>query len=76
MTATSILEAKKFGLLCEMLPNARVIAMLINPNYPTQAADVTEVHSTAQTIGRRHMLTVSNALQQTIVYNREIVNNK
>lgn len=53
MTATSTLEAKKFGLLCEMLPNARLIAMLINPNYPPSAADAAEVQSTAQTIGRQ-----------------------
>ena len=52
MTATSILEAKKFGLLCEMVPNARVVAMLINPNYPPHAADAVEVQSAAQSIGR------------------------
>src|SRR5215831_2047207 len=48
MTATSDLEAKKFGLLCEMVPNARLIAMLINPNYPPNAADAVEVQSAAQ----------------------------
>ena len=53
MTATSILEAKKFGLLCEIVPNARVVAMLINPNYPPHAADAVEVHSAAQSIGRQ-----------------------
>jgi len=53
MTATSILEAKKFGLLCEMVPNARTIAMLINPNYPPNSADVVEVQSAAQNIGRQ-----------------------
>jgi putative ABC transport system substrate-binding protein len=63
MTATSILEAKKFGLLCEMLPNARVIAMLINPNYPTQAADVAEVQSTAQTIGRQLLVLKADSPQ-------------
>src|SRR5262249_16849701 len=53
MTATSILEAKKFGLLCEMVPNARLVAMLINPNYPPNSADVVEVQSAAQSIGRQ-----------------------
>src|SRR5215203_1727436 len=53
MTATSVLEAKKFGLLCEMIPNARVVAMLINPNYPPHAADAVEVQSAAQSIGRQ-----------------------
>jgi putative tryptophan/tyrosine transport system substrate-binding protein len=53
MTATSILEAKKFGLLCEMVPNARVIAMIINPNYPPHVADAVEVQAAAQSIGRQ-----------------------
>ena len=53
MTATSILEAKKFGLLCEMVPNAHTVAMLINPNYPPHTSDVLEVQSAAQTIGRQ-----------------------
>jgi putative ABC transport system substrate-binding protein len=53
MTATSELEAKKFGLLCEMVPNARIIAILINPNYPPNAADTVEVQSAAQSIGRQ-----------------------
>jgi len=53
MTATSILEAKKFGLLCEMVPNARLVAMIINPNYPPHDADAHEVQSAAHTIGRQ-----------------------
>jgi putative tryptophan/tyrosine transport system substrate-binding protein len=53
MTATSILEAKKFGLLCEMVPNARVIAMIINPNYPPHVADAVGVQAAAQSIGRQ-----------------------
>src|SRR5215203_603520 len=53
MTATSVLETKKFGLLCEMVPNARFIAMLINPSYPPHASDAVEVQSAAQSIGRQ-----------------------
>jgi putative ABC transport system substrate-binding protein len=53
MTGTSILEAKKFGLLCEMVPSARLVAMLINPNYPPHAADAVEVQSAAQSNGRQ-----------------------
>ena len=53
MTATSVLEAKKLGLLCEMVPNARIVAMLTNPNYPPAAADAVEVQSAAQSIGRQ-----------------------
>ena len=63
MTATSILEAKKFGLLCEMLPSARVIAMLINPNYPQHAVDAAEVQSTAETIGRQLLVLKADSPQ-------------
>jgi ABC-type uncharacterized transport system substrate-binding protein len=63
MTASSELEAKKFGLLCEMVPNARIIAMLINPNYPTHAADAVEVQSAAQSIGRRLVILKADSPQ-------------
>ena len=63
MTATSILEAKKFGLLCEMAPNARTVAMLINPDYPPHAADAIEVQSAAQSIGRQLIVLRANSPQ-------------
>ena len=53
MTATSVVEAKKFGLLCEMVPNASLVAMIINPDYPPHTADAVEVQSAAQSVGRR-----------------------
>src|SRR5262249_6236944 len=61
MTATSALEAKKFGLLCEMVPNARLVAMLINPDYPPNATDAVEVQSAAQSIGRQLLLVRANS---------------
>jgi putative tryptophan/tyrosine transport system substrate-binding protein len=63
MTATSELEAKKFGLLCEMVPSARIIAILVNPNYPPNAADTIEVQSAAQTIGRRLIVLKADSAQ-------------
>ena len=63
MTATSLLEAKKFGLLCEMVPRARTIAMLINPDYPPHAADAVEVQSAAQSIGRQLIVLKANSSQ-------------
>jgi putative ABC transport system substrate-binding protein len=65
MTATSVLEAKKFGLLCEMVPNARVVAMLINPNYPPHALDAVEVQSAAESIGRQ-LLVLSAGSPQAV----------
>jgi putative ABC transport system substrate-binding protein len=61
MTATSVLEAKKFGLLCEMVPNARIVAMLTNPNYPPDAAGAVEVQSAAQSIGRQLVVLRANS---------------
>jgi putative tryptophan/tyrosine transport system substrate-binding protein len=63
MTATSILEAKKFGLLCEMAPNARTVAMLVNPNYLPNTADAVEVQSAAQTIGRQLLVLKADSPQ-------------
>jgi putative ABC transport system substrate-binding protein len=63
MTATSILEAKKFGLLCEMVPNARIVAMIINPDYPPHATDAVEVQSAAQSIGRQLLVLKANSPQ-------------
>jgi putative ABC transport system substrate-binding protein len=63
MTATSILEAKKFGLLCEMVPNAHTVAILINPNYPPHTSDVFEVQSAAQTIGRQLLILEADSPQ-------------
>jgi putative ABC transport system substrate-binding protein len=63
MTATSILEAKKFGLLCEMVPNARVVAMIVNPDYPPHDADASEVQSSAQSIGRQLVVLKANSPQ-------------
>jgi putative tryptophan/tyrosine transport system substrate-binding protein len=65
MTATSVVEAKKFGLLCEMVPNARLVAMIINPDYPPHTADAVEVQSAAQSVGRR-LLVLKAANPQAI----------
>jgi ABC-type uncharacterized transport system substrate-binding protein len=65
MTATSILEAKKFGLLCEMAPNASLVAMIINPNYPPHVEDAAEVRSAAQSIGRQ-LLVLSGGTPEAI----------
>jgi len=53
---TSSLEAKRVGLLGELVPKAAVIAALINPNYAQAQAQEAEVRDAARTIGRQIIL--------------------
>jgi putative tryptophan/tyrosine transport system substrate-binding protein len=46
------LEAKRLGLLHEMVPHASTIAMLLNPQAPGAQAQFAEVQDAARTIGR------------------------
>jgi putative ABC transport system substrate-binding protein len=50
---TSTLEAKRLGLLGELVPKAAVIAVLINPNYAQAQAQKAEVQEAARNIGRQ-----------------------
>jgi ABC-type uncharacterized transport system substrate-binding protein len=45
---TSSLEAKRLGLLAELVPKAGMIAVLVNPNYAQAQAQKVEVGSGAQ----------------------------
>jgi len=47
----SALDAKKLGLLHELVPKASVIAGLINPNYPGAKTQADEVQETANHLG-------------------------
>jgi putative ABC transport system substrate-binding protein len=44
---TAGLEAKRLGLLHEMIPNAKAIAVLVNPNYPAADAQLRDVQGAA-----------------------------
>jgi putative tryptophan/tyrosine transport system substrate-binding protein len=58
---TSGLEAKRVGLLHELVPGATSIAVLVNPNYPDAEAQIKEVQEAARTLGLRlHILKASN----------------
>jgi putative ABC transport system substrate-binding protein len=57
---TSDLEAKRLGLLRELVP-ATVIAVLINPEMPQAEGQIREVNEAAQTMGQRiRILKASN----------------
>jgi len=45
------LEAKRLGLLHEVVPNATTVAVLVNPNYPDAESQVRKVQEAARTLG-------------------------
>jgi len=50
---TGEVGAKRLGLLCELVPKAGVVAVLINPNNPGAESHRQDVQTAAQTLGRR-----------------------
>jgi ABC-type uncharacterized transport system substrate-binding protein len=58
---TSELEAKKLGLLRELVPKAHLIAMLVNPNNPSAESDTRDVLMAASAVGQQiHILRANN----------------
>ena len=55
------LAAKRFELLRELMPQIRVIALLINPNNPSTATELTDAEAAARTLGLQiRKVTASN----------------
>jgi len=58
---TAGLEAKRVGLLHELVPGTTTIAVLVNPNYPDAEAQTKEVQGAAGTLGLQlHILKASS----------------
>jgi len=56
----SLLGPKRLEVLLELVPTARMISLLVNPENPNIRADVPEVQQAAQTLGRHlEVLTAS-----------------
>jgi putative ABC transport system substrate-binding protein len=54
------MEAKRLGLLRELVPNATSIGMLVNPNYPTSEVQVNDAQEASRTLGLLiHIVTAS-----------------
>ena len=53
---TTELEAKRLGLLHEMVPNASIIAHLVNPTYPPTETNVKDVAAASRVMGLRIVL--------------------
>jgi putative ABC transport system substrate-binding protein len=47
----SALDAKKMGLLHELVPGAGIVAVLVNPNYPEHEAQLAEAREAAARLG-------------------------
>jgi putative ABC transport system substrate-binding protein len=48
----TLLSGKGLGLLCELVPNATLIALLVNPNTPESARMPDDLRETTRTLGR------------------------
>ena len=48
---TTGLEAKRLGLLHEMVPSVTTMAMLVNPDYPDAGIQISEVQEATRTLG-------------------------
>jgi putative ABC transport system substrate-binding protein len=63
---TATLDAKRLELLHELLPQAKVIASLLDPNYPASASQLKGLHDAAAALGQQiHDFQVSNESQLT-----------
>ena len=58
---TAALGAKRLGLLCELVPDASAIALLINPTNPTADLQRQDVETAAHALGRRLLVLHASA---------------
>src|SRR5262249_57176706 len=57
---TSALEAKRLGLLRELVPQAAALGVLLNPHWPAAAGQLSDVEEAARAIGiQTHVLRAS-----------------
>jgi putative ABC transport system substrate-binding protein len=60
----SIMDAKRLGLLHDLLPHATAIAALVDPSFPDSASQAKSLQDAAQSIGQQiHVLQASSASQ-------------
>ena len=58
---TSVLGEKQMELVRELVPTARIVAMLVNPNNPRAASDVRDMQDAARVLGwKLHVLNASS----------------
>jgi putative ABC transport system substrate-binding protein len=57
---SGVLGAKRLELLRQMVPRAKIIAMLVNPNTPLTEAERRDVQAAAQAIGQQLIIVDAN----------------
>jgi putative tryptophan/tyrosine transport system substrate-binding protein len=50
------LEPKRLGLLRELIPQAELVAVLLNPNYPDAEVQLKDVHDATRAIGQQTLI--------------------
>jgi putative tryptophan/tyrosine transport system substrate-binding protein len=53
---TAALEPKRLGLLRELIPQAHLVAVLVNPNYPDADVQLKDVQEATREIGQRALI--------------------
>jgi putative tryptophan/tyrosine transport system substrate-binding protein len=64
---TSELEAKKLAILRELIPNAPLIAMLVNPTNPSAEGDIEDVQKGARAVGQQISLLKASTEQEIVL---------
>jgi putative tryptophan/tyrosine transport system substrate-binding protein len=57
----NLLGAKKLGLLIEIVPNATIVGLLVNPNNPNAEPDAKDVQAAADALGRETAVFTASA---------------
>ena len=58
---TSVLGAKRLEMLRELVPNASVLAVLMNPNNPNAETDIRDLQAAARSIGQKIIVLKASA---------------
>jgi putative ABC transport system substrate-binding protein len=63
------LEPKRFGLLRELVPQAATVGVLLNPNFPTAASQLSEMQEAARAVGvQTHVMRASTDREIDIAF--------
>jgi putative ABC transport system substrate-binding protein len=58
---TNLMEPKRFGLLRDLVPDAQLIGVLLNPSFPPSARQLQQIEEAARSIGQRLIVARASA---------------